>query len=71
MTDMTDNPDAEDAPVTAHDTTASTVEVVEPDLVVDATAEHAAADTETDVAEAADGLGWGGDDEEIVPVESA
>ena len=67
---MTDNPDAEDAPVTAHDTTASTVEVVEPDLVVAATAEHAAADTETDVAEAADGLGWGGDDEEIVPVES-
>ncbi|MGA3149659.1 MAG: transcription termination/antitermination NusG family protein, partial [Acidimicrobiales bacterium] len=68
---MTDNPDGEDAPVTVHDTTASSVELGEPDLVLDATAEPAA-DTapEAEPANANEGLGWGGDDEEIVPVES-
>jgi transcriptional antiterminator NusG len=67
MTDPT-NPDAEDAPVTAHDTAESVVG--EPDLVLDATADNET--TDQDAPAGNEGLGWGGDDEdeEIVPVES-
>ncbi len=69
MTDTT-NTDAEDVPMTVHDTADSAVG--EPDLVLDATDNNDVADTPpTSVNE---GLGWGGDDEdeeeEIVPVES-
>jgi transcription termination/antitermination protein NusG len=68
MTDTTNNPDAEDAPVTAPDTAESVVG--EPDLVLDATADNENA--EQIAANSNEGLGWGGDeeDEEIVPVES-
>jgi transcriptional antiterminator NusG len=66
---MTDPPntDAEDAPMTAHDTAESAVG--EPDLVLDATADNEVPDQG---ATGDEGLGWGGDDEEeeIVPVES-
>jgi transcription termination/antitermination protein NusG len=62
VTDETDT-DPEDVPVTVHDTAESAVAPGEPDLVLDATAEH-------DTAEGNEGLGWGGDDDEIVPVES-
>jgi len=67
MTDTT-NTDAEDAPMTVHDTAESAVD--EPDLVLDATADNEVADVEPTSAN--EGLGWGGDDEEeeIVPVES-
>jgi transcription termination/antitermination protein NusG len=66
MTDPT-NTDAEDAPVTAHDTAESVVG--EPDLVLDATANNETADQ--DAPSGNEGLGWGGDEEEeIVPVES-
>jgi transcriptional antiterminator NusG len=67
MTDPT-NTDAEDAPVTAHDTAESVVG--EPDLVLDATADNETANS--DAPSGNEGLGWGGDDEEeeIVPVES-
>ncbi len=67
MTD-TDNTDAEDAPMTVHDTAESSVG--EPDLVLDATADNEAAAQDTSTGN--EGLGWGGDDEEeeIVPVES-
>jgi transcriptional antiterminator NusG len=60
---MTDDTDPEDVPVTVHDTAETTAAPDEPDLVLDATAE-------SDVAAASEGLGWGGDDEEVVPVES-
>jgi transcription termination/antitermination protein NusG len=71
MTDPTNtetDTDAEDAPVTAHDTAESVVG--EPDLVLDATADNETTDPEA--ASGNEGLGWGGDDEdeEIVPVES-
>jgi transcriptional antiterminator NusG len=59
---MTDT-DPEDVPVTVHDTAESSAATGEPDLVLDATAEN-------DDAAGNEGLGWGGDDEEIVPVES-
>ena len=59
---MTDT-DPEDVPVTVHDTAESPAAPGEPDLVLDATAEN-------DSATGNEGLGWGGDDEEIVPVES-
>jgi transcriptional antiterminator NusG len=66
---MTDPPDtdAEDAPMTAHDTAESSVG--EPDLVLDATVDNEVPDQG---ATGSEGLGWGGDDEEeeIVPVES-
>jgi transcription termination/antitermination protein NusG len=62
VTDETDT-DPEDVPVTVHDTAESAVAPGEPDLVLDATAEN-------DTAEGNEGMGWGGDDEEIVPVES-
>ena len=67
MTD-TDNTDAEDAPMTVHDTAENSVG--EPDLVLDATADNEAAAQDTSTGN--EGLGWGGDDEEeeIVPVES-
>jgi transcription termination/antitermination protein NusG len=67
MTDTT-NTDAEDAPMTAHDTAESAVG--KPDLVLDATADNNV--TEEDASTGNEGLGWGGDDEEeeIVPVES-
>jgi transcriptional antiterminator NusG len=67
MTDPT-NTDAEDAPVTAHDTAESVMG--EPDLVLDATADNETANG--DAISGHEGLGWGGDDEEeeIVPVES-
>jgi len=61
LDDMTDN-QPEEPPVTTHDTAESSVEVGEPDLVLDATDEQSGGGSE--------GLGWGGDDEEIVPVES-
>jgi transcriptional antiterminator NusG len=64
MTDDTYDPDAEDAPMT--DTAESLVG--EPDLVLDATADNEAADHEP--ATGNEGLGWGDDEEEIVPVES-
>jgi transcriptional antiterminator NusG len=60
---MTDDTDPEDVPVTVHDTAESPAAPGEPDLVLDATAEN-------DTASGNEGLGWGGDDEEIVPVES-
>ena len=60
---MTDDTDPEDVPVTVHDTAESPAAPGEPDLVLDATAEN-------DTAAGNEGLGWGGDDEEIVPVES-
>jgi transcription termination/antitermination protein NusG len=60
---MTDDTDPEDVPVTVHDTAESPAAPGEPDLVLDATAE-------SDTASGNEGLGWGGDDEEIVPVES-
>jgi transcriptional antiterminator NusG len=60
---MTDDTDPEDAPVTVHDTAEAAAAPGEPDLVLDATAEN-------DSAAGNEGLGWGGDDEEIVPVES-
>jgi transcription termination/antitermination protein NusG len=60
---MTDDTDPEDAPVTVHDTAESPAAPGEPDLVLDATAEN-------DTASGNEALGWGGDDEEIVPVES-
>jgi transcriptional antiterminator NusG len=60
---MTDDTDPEDVPVTVHDTAESPASPGEPDLVLDATAEN-------DSATGNEGLGWGGDDEEIVPVES-
>jgi transcription termination/antitermination protein NusG len=61
VTDMTDTTDTdpEDAPVTVHDT-AETAAAGEPDLILDATAEPVTEELG----------GWGGDDEEIVPVES-
>ena len=62
MTDETDT-DAEDVPVTIHETADTATEAAQPDLVLDATAEN-------DTADGNEGLGWGGDDEEIVPVES-
>ena len=67
MTD-TPNTNAEDAPMTAHDTAESAVG--EPDLVLDATADNEVA--QDDASTGNEGLGWGGDDEEeeIVPVES-
>jgi transcriptional antiterminator NusG len=65
MTDTTDT-DAEEAPMTAHDTAESSVG--EPDLVLDATADNEVSDQDEAGNE---GLGWGGDEEEeIVPVES-
>ncbi|MGA2302692.1 MAG: transcription termination/antitermination protein NusG [Acidimicrobiales bacterium] len=60
---MTDDTDPEDVPVTVHDTAESLAAPGEPDLVLDATADN-------DTAAGNEGLGWGGDDEEIVPVES-
>jgi transcriptional antiterminator NusG len=60
---MTDDTDSEDVPVTVHDTAESPAAPGEPDLVLDATADN-------DNATGNEGLGWGGDDEEIVPVES-
>jgi transcriptional antiterminator NusG len=60
---MTDDTDPEDVPVTVHDTAESLAAPGEPDLVLDATADN-------DGAAGNEGLGWGGDDEEIVPVES-
>jgi transcriptional antiterminator NusG len=60
---MTDDTDPEDVPVTVHDIAESTAVPGEPDLVLDATADN-------DAAVGNEGLGWGGDDEEIVPVES-
>jgi transcriptional antiterminator NusG len=60
---MTDDTDPEDVPVTVHDIAESTAVPGEPDLVLDATAGN-------DTAAGNEGLGWGGDDEEIVPVES-
>jgi transcription termination/antitermination protein NusG len=65
VTDVTDETDTdpEDVPVTVPDTAESAVAPGEPDLVLDATAEN-------DTADGNEGLGWGGDDEEIVPVES-
>jgi transcriptional antiterminator NusG len=60
---MTDDTDPEDVPVTVHDTAESPAAPGEPDLVLDATADN-------DNATGNEGLGWGGDDEEIVPVES-
>jgi transcriptional antiterminator NusG len=65
-TDTDTDTDAEDAPVTAHDTAESVVG--EPDLVLDATADNETTDPEASSGN--EGLGWGGDDEEIVPVES-
>jgi transcription termination/antitermination protein NusG len=62
MTD-TDDIDAEDPPVSAHETAESAVGLGEPDLVLDATDEQ-------DVAGGDEGQGWEGDEEEIVPVES-
>jgi transcription termination/antitermination protein NusG len=61
VTDETDT-DAEDVPVTIHDTADTATEAAEPDLVVDATAGD----------DAVEELGgWGEDEEEeIVPVES-
>jgi transcriptional antiterminator NusG len=65
VTDVTDETDTdlEDVPVTVHDTAETTAAPGEPDLVLDATAE-------SDTAAGSEGLGWGGDDEEIIPVES-
>src|SRR5580658_5204446 len=65
MSDMSDTPDidAEDAPVTVPDTAEAPLDLGRPDLVLDATAGN-------DTAAGNEGLGWGGDDEEIVPVES-
>ena len=60
---MADDTDPEDVPVTVHDTAESLAAPGEPDLVLDATADN-------DTAAGNEGLGWGGDDEEIVPVES-
>jgi transcriptional antiterminator NusG len=60
---MADDTDPEDVPVTVHDTAESPAAPGEPDLVLDATADN-------DAATGNEGLGWGGDDEEIVPVES-
>jgi transcriptional antiterminator NusG len=60
---MTDDTDPEDVPVTVHDTVEGAAAPGEPDLVLDATAEN-------DTPAGNEGLGWGGDDEEIVPVES-
>jgi transcriptional antiterminator NusG len=60
---MTDDTDSEDVPVTVHDTAESPAAPGEPDLVLDATADN-------DAPVGNEGLGWGGDDEEIVPVES-
>jgi transcription termination/antitermination protein NusG len=60
---MADDTDPEDVPVTVHDTAESPAAPGEPDLVLDATADN-------DAATANEGLGWGGDDDEIVPVES-
>jgi transcriptional antiterminator NusG len=60
---MPDDTDPEDVPVTVHDTAESLAAPGEPDLVLDATADN-------DAATGNEGLGWGGDDEEIVPVES-
>jgi transcription termination/antitermination protein NusG len=60
---MADDTDPEDVPVTVHDTAESLAAPGEPDLVLDATADN-------DAATGNEGLGWGGDDEEIVPVES-
>jgi transcriptional antiterminator NusG len=60
---MADDTDPEDVPVTVHDTAESLAAPGEPDLVLDATADNEAATGN-------EGLGWGGDDEEIVPVES-
>jgi transcriptional antiterminator NusG len=62
VTDETDT-DPEDVPVTVHETAETTAAPGEPDLVLDATAE-------SDTAAGSEGLGWGGDDEEIIPVES-
>jgi transcriptional antiterminator NusG len=71
MTNTTDNTDtdAEDAPVTIHDSVEISTEAAEPDLVVDATADG---DGGGDDGSAGTELGgWGDDDgEEIVPVES-
>ena len=60
---MADDTDPEDVPVTVHDTAESLAAPGEPDLVLDATADN-------DATNGNEGLGWGGDDEEIVPVES-
>jgi transcriptional antiterminator NusG len=60
---MADDTDPEDVPVTVHDTAEGLAAPGEPDLVLDATADN-------DAAGGNEGLGWGGDDEEIVPVES-
>jgi transcriptional antiterminator NusG len=60
---MADDTDPEDVPVTVHDTAESLAAPGEPDLVLDATADN-------DASTGNEGLGWGGDDEEIVPVES-
>jgi transcriptional antiterminator NusG len=60
---MADDTDPEDVPVTVHDTAESPAAPGEPDLVLDATADN-------DAATGNEGLGWGGDDDEIVPVES-
>jgi transcriptional antiterminator NusG len=62
VTDETDT-DPEDVPVTVHETAETTAAPGEPDLVLDATAE-------SDTAAGSEGLGWGGDDEVIIPVES-
>jgi transcription termination/antitermination protein NusG len=59
MTETTDT-DAEDAPVTSEDVAVSSGE---PDLVLDAT-------NDQDSSPEVEGGGWGGDDEEIIPVES-
>jgi transcription termination/antitermination protein NusG len=56
---MTDT-DAEDTPVTSEDVTESPVE---PDLVLDAT-------NDQDATPEFEGGGWGGDEEEVIPVES-
>jgi transcription termination/antitermination protein NusG len=62
MTDTNDS-DAEDRPVSAHDTAESAAGLGEPDLVLDASDEQ-------EVGGGAEGQGWEGADEEIVPVES-
>jgi transcription termination/antitermination protein NusG len=60
---MADDTDPEDVPVTVHDTAEGLAAPGEPDLVLDATADN-------DASTGNEGLGWGGDDDEIVPVES-
>ena len=61
MTDTTDT-EAEDVPVSSNESTESSPESGEPDLVLDATADQGASVTEPG--------GWVAEEEEIVPVES-